>query len=245
MSDNMMSDHTTSTTDALTDEQVAQYQRDGFIVVRNLLPEQEAAQWKEALKARVEELNKLNEPSGVCVLMPEMMDSYTSAKVQDAKTVCILQQLIGPNVEFLSVKAVFKNAKTNFSSPLHHDWAYWQGTHKISIWIALDDAAPDNGCMRMAPGSHRQVAEIENVDDDNGFNRRVSEDVLQEFSIETLPVRRGDAIFFHDLTLHDSCPNTSGRDRWCAISTYRDSSQKDSSTIWRTSIVLSGESVNR
>jgi phytanoyl-CoA hydroxylase len=232
-------------TEILTGEEVAQYQRDGFLVVRNLISEQEAVQWKEALKARVVELNKLNEPSGVCVFMPEMMDSYTSAKVQDSKTVAILEQLVGPNVEFLSVKAVFKNAKTTFSSPLHHDWAYWQGTNKISIWIALDDAAPDNGCMRMAAGSHRKVAEIEKVDDGNGFNRRVSEDVLKEFAIETLPVRRGDAIFFHDLTLHDSCPNTSGRDRWCAISTYRDAGQKDSSTVWSSSIVLSGESVNR
>ncbi len=240
-----MSDNVKSSTDALTDEQVAHYQRDGFIVVRNLIPEQEAIQWKDALKARVDELNKLNEPSGVCVLMPEMMDAYTSAKIQDGKTVRILQQLIGANVEFLSVKAVFKNAKTTFSSPLHHDWAYWQGSHKISIWIALDDAAPDNGCMRMAPGSHRQAAEIENVDDGNGFNRRVSAEVLQEFAIETLPVHRGDAIFFHDLTLHDSCPNTSGRDRWCAISTYRDAGQKDSSVVWHSSIVLSGESVNK
>jgi len=240
-----MSDQVMSTSGVLSAEEVAQYQRDGFIVVRQLLSAQEAVQWKEALKARVTELNKLNEPSGVCVLMPEMMDAFTSAKIRDPKTVAILQQLIGPDVEFLSVKAVFKNAKTNFSSPLHHDWAYWQGTNKISIWIALDDAAPDNGCMRMAAGSHRQVAEIENIDDGNGFNRRVNEDVLKGYAIETLPVQRGDAIFFHDLTLHESCPNTSGRDRWCAISTYRDGSQKDSSTVWRTSVVLSGESVNR
>jgi phytanoyl-CoA hydroxylase len=239
-----MSDQVQGTMNVLTDEEVAQYHRDGYVVVRGLISAREAVEWKEAIKERVTELGKLNEPSGVCVFMPAMMDAYTSDKVQDEKTVGILKQLIGPNVEFLSVKAVFKNAKTSFSSPLHHDWAYWQGTNKISIWIALDDAAPDNGCMRMAAGSHRQVAEIKNVDDGNGFNRRVSEEVLQEFAIETLPVSKGDAIFFHDLTLHESCPNTSGRDRWCAISTYRDASQKDSSTVWNTSIVLSGESVN-
>ncbi|MCC6456260.1 MAG: phytanoyl-CoA dioxygenase family protein [Caldilineaceae bacterium] len=239
-----MSDSAQGTTDAVTESQVAQYERDGFIVVPNLFSEQEAAQWKEALKARVAELNKLEEPSGVCVMMPEMMDPYTSAKVQDAKIVGILEQLIGPNVEFLSVKAVFKNAKTSFNSPWHHDWAYWLGSNKISIWIALDDADPDNGCMRMAPGSHKQVADMQKVEDRTGFGNRISEDALQGQTIETLPVRRGDAIFFHDLTLHASCPNTSGRDRWCAIATYRDASQKDSSTVWRSSIVLSGESVN-
>lgn len=239
-----MSDQAQSTQAILSDEQVADYERNGYVVVRNLISEQEAAEWKEAIRARVTEIGRINEPSGVCVFMPEMMDPYTADKMLDPKTVAILQQLIGPNVEFLSVKAVFKNAKTTFSSPLHHDWAYWQGTNKISIWIALDDANPDNGCMRMARGSHLQMADIERVDDGHGFNNRVNEEVLQKYEIETLPVRRGDAIFFHDLTLHESCPNTSGRDRWCAISTYRDAGQKDSSTVWRTAIVVSGESVN-
>lgn len=239
-----MSDPAQNTKESLSEADVAQYQRDGFVVVHNVFSEQEAMQWKDALKARVAELNKLDEPSGVCVLMPEMMDMYTSDKVQDAKVVGILEQLIGPNVEFLSVKAVFKNAKTNFNSPWHQDWAYWQGANKISIWIALDDADPDNGCMLMAPGSHSQLADMQIVDATTGFNRRVSEDALQGLEIRTLPVRRGDAIFFHDLTLHASCQNSSGRERWCAIATYRDASQKDSSTVWQTSIVLSGESVN-
>ena len=56
--------------------------------------------------------------------------------------------------------------------------------------------------------------------------------------VDPLPVARGDAVFFHDLTLHASCPNPSGRDRWTAIATYRDASQPDASTVWKRSIVL-------
>jgi phytanoyl-CoA hydroxylase len=240
-----MSDSVQSKSAVLSEAQVNQYQRDGFVVVRDLFSAEQAAEWKEALKMRVAELGKMNEPSGVCVMMPETMDGYTSAKVQDAKIVAILNQLVGPDVEFLSVKAVYKNAKTNFNSPWHQDWMYWQGSNKISIWIALDDATPENGCMRMAAGSHVQLAAMQIVEDGNGFNRRVGDEALAGFQIETLPVKRGDAIFFHDLTLHDSCPNSSGRDRWCAIATYRDAGQKDSSTVWSNSLVLSGESVNR
>ena len=43
----------------------------------------------------------------------------------------------------------------------------------------------------------------------------------------TLPARPGTAIFFHDLTLHASLPNRSGRDRRALILTYRDLAQPD------------------
>lgn len=228
----------------LTEDQVAQYHRDGYLVVPNLYDEQAALTWKEVLKARLTEENKIDEPSGVRVWMADSMDAYTSTSVQDANVVAILQQLLGPNVEFLSVKAVFKNAKTSFNSPWHQDWFYWQGSNKISIWIALDDATPENGCLRMVPGSQQKVFDMATVDDAKGFNRRVTDEALQGLQVDTLPVHRGDAVFFHDLALHSSCPNTNGKERWSAISTYRDASQADNSTVWDTAMVLSGESVN-
>jgi ectoine hydroxylase-related dioxygenase (phytanoyl-CoA dioxygenase family) len=224
--------------------QVEQYHRDGYVVVQNLFDEAAVAEWKAILKARMAEEGKSNEPSGVRVWMADSMDPYTRDRVQDPKIVAILQQLLGPNVEFLSVKAVFKNAQTTFNSPWHQDWFYWQGSNKISVWIALDDATPENGCLRMVPGSQHQVFTMATVEDVHGFNRRVTDEDLQGWPIETLPVRRGDAVFFHDLALHGSCPNSSGKERWSAIATYRDASQKDDSTVWSTAVVLSGHSVN-
>ena len=62
--------------------------------------------------------------------------------------------------------------------------------------------------------------------------------------IVTAPVPRGAGIFFHDLTLHASCPNVNGADRWSVIPTYRDAATPDSSTVWKSSLVLNGSSVN-
>ncbi|RIK42787.1 MAG: hypothetical protein DCC55_07730 [Chloroflexi bacterium] len=239
-----MSNHTQTTENVLTVAQVEQYQHDGYVVVPNLLSESLALEWKAILKERLAEEGKLDEPSGVRVWMSGQMDSFTRDRVLDAKIGKILQQLVGPSIEFLSVKAVFKNAKTNFNSPWHQDWFYWQGANKISIWIALDDATPENGCLRMVPGSHHQLFEMAVVDEGIGFNRRVTDESLQGLPVETLPVRRGDAIFFHDLALHGSTPNINGTERWSAIATYRDASQQDDSTIWSTAIVMSGTSVN-
>jgi phytanoyl-CoA hydroxylase len=228
----------------LTNEEIAQYQRDGYVIVPDLITPAAAIKWKTELKARLQEEGNLEIPSGVRVWMSDKMDDYSSTQLQSPRMVAILQQLIGPAVEFLSYKAVFKNAKTAFSSPWHQDWAYWQGSAKISIWIALDDATPENGCLRLIPGSQRNVIEMKEVEDVKGFGRRITDDQVAGMPIIDAPVPRGAGIFFHDLTLHASCPNLNGADRWSVIPSYRNAATPDSSTVWKSSLVLSGVSVN-
>lgn len=228
----------------LTEAQLTQYQRDGFTVVPDLVTPDDAIAWKARLKARLQEEGNENIPSGVRVWMAENMDPFSSAQLQSPRMTAILQQLIGPDVEFLSFKAVFKNAKTSFPSPWHQDWAYWGGSTKISVWIALDDATPENGCLQLIPGTHRQVIEMQEIEDGKGFGRRITEDQVAGMPIVTVPVPRGAGIFFHDLALHASCPNLNGQDRWSIIPTYRNAAEKDSSTVWKSGLLLSGSSVN-
>jgi hypothetical protein len=225
-------------------EAVAQYHRDGYVVARALFSETAATQWKALLKARLTTYGGLNEPSGVRVWMVDDMDPLTRDNVGSARLVAALAQLIGPDIEFLSVKAVFKNAQTTFPSPWHQDWFYWQGAPKISVWIALDEATPENGCLKMIPGSQQTVAEKAEIDDGHGFSYRLTDEMVADRPVEILPVQRGDAVFFHDLTLHASCPNRNGQERWTAIATYRSGTVVDSSTVWQSALVLQGESVN-
>jgi ectoine hydroxylase-related dioxygenase (phytanoyl-CoA dioxygenase family) len=46
-----------------------------------------------------------------------------------------------------------------FSFLRHLDIPYWSFTslHAISVWIALDDATLENGCMYFMPGSHKVI----------------------------------------------------------------------------------------
>ena len=222
--------------------EAAGFQRDGYLLVRGMWSAEEAG----AIRAAVGRVlaGGLNE-TGVRVLAPErtppdLLRVCTGDPMRSA-----VRAIIGPEVEFLSVKPVVKTARISAASPWHQDWPYWKGAHKVSAWIALDRAEVDNGCLRVVAGSHTRGWDHHRQDSPVGFGNRVSEeDVAAAFgaaALRSVPMAPGDVLFFHDRLLHGSHPNSSGRDRWSLIPTYRDASVADDHTLpelWRTPIVL-------
>ena len=138
-----------------------------------------------------------------------------------------------PDIEFLSDKVVYKSADTGYGSPWHQDWPYWKGAHKLSVWVALEPATKENGCLKLLPGSHKAVAEHDGAaKEGEGFGHRLAEDAIDETLAVSAPCEPGDAVFFHDLTLHASHPNTSGQDRYAWIITYRNAAEEDLTYDW-------------
>jgi phytanoyl-CoA hydroxylase len=220
------------------------FSQDGFLVVRKLYTPDEMLEWKKCVIGILEAEDGMSIPSGVRVWFAHKLDPFLMEGMRDDKVSPILLDILGPNVEFLSVKAVFKNKTTTFGSPWHQDWYYWKGSPKISVWIALDDATPENGCLKMIAGSHRKRFKVSQVKEETGFGWRIENEEFAGMPETTLAVNRGDVVFFHDQTLHSSYPNANGADRWSFISTYRDASARDESTVWEKPMVIHGESVN-
>lgn len=230
---------------ALSPEQVARYHRDGFILVESVFSLDEVAAMKVEIR-RILEQRRKEKPgtatNGVYVGLTIASTLFRQVNA-DPRVVDVLEQIIGPNLEFWSDKVVFKSADVDFSSPWHQDWQYWKGANKWSVWIALDDATPENGCLKLLPGTHRSVIAHNGKDKDGiGFSNRLDENAVDESQAVVVPVRAGGAVFFHDLALHASLPNTSGRDRWAVISTYRDASADDLEyTFARGAFMVRGE----
>ena len=226
----------------MSEADAASFQRDGYLLVRGMWSAEEA----RAIRAAVARVlaDGVNE-TGVRVLAPErtppdLLRVCTGDPMRSA-----VRAIIGPTVEFLSVKPVVKTARITAASPWHQDWPYWKGAHKVSAWIALDRAEIDNGCLRVVAGSHARAWDHHREDSPVGFGNRVSEeDVVAAFgtgALRSVPMGPGDALFFHDRLLHGSHANSSGRDRWALIPTYRDASVADDHTLpelWRAPITL-------
>lgn len=211
----------------------AQFARDGYVIVEDLFSADEMAQAKAEVRRVLDEVNAERKKDGTFrdngVYVGLSVRSAFFRKLNaDARIADIWEEIFGPNIEFWSDKIVFKSADVDFGSPWHQDYPYWKGANKYSVWIALDDATPENGCLKMIPGSHKSEVNHGGKDTDGvGFGNRLRPEDVDESKAVIVPARKGTAVFFHDLTLHSSFANKSGKDRWALISTYRDASKDD------------------
>ncbi len=214
------------------------FTQDGFLKVEGLFSNDEVAAFKKQI-GRILEATRIEDSSGsvaadgVFVGLAARSDFFRQV-AREPRLLDVLEPILGPNIEFLSDKVVFKGGDVEYGSPWHQDWPYWQGAHKVSVWIALDAATPENGCLKMLPGSHREAAHHEDVQTaaGEGFSLRLRPEAVDESRAVAVPAAPGDAIFFHDQTLHASFPNRSGADRWALISTYRSASEADLAYDW-------------
>jgi 2-oxoglutarate-dependent dioxygenase len=117
-----------------------------------------------------------------------------------------------PNVCLYHDQALFKPALHGDVVPWHQDNGYWKlaPPTAASIWIALDDATVENGCMWVVPGSQQLGAtDHERAGD---FSAQL-ETKADESRAVAIPCSAGSAMFHHCQTLHRTLPNTSPRPR--------------------------------
>jgi ectoine hydroxylase-related dioxygenase (phytanoyl-CoA dioxygenase family) len=69
----------------------------------------------------------------------------------------IVRQLLGPSVTAGVAHAIYKPAGKGAPTPWHQDEAYWDPAwqyQNVSIWMPLQEATLENGCLWFMPGSH-------------------------------------------------------------------------------------------
>jgi len=118
----------------------------------------------------------------------------------------------------------------------HHDFYFWplDRPTMITCWLALDDATPENGCMHVIPGSHRdpryQPAECDLSEDIHlspaplgpGEPGSLYADIRTWMPERAIPVtlRAGECMFHHCLNYHMTPENTTDRQRRAFIIIY-------------------------
>ena len=92
------------------------FNRDGILIAKGLYSTKEMLDWKARIIGILEaggHIGKDPKAAGVHVFMADLLDPFFSKRMQDACVVSVLNRIIGPNVEFLSVKSVYKNKYTH------------------------------------------------------------------------------------------------------------------------------------
>ena len=103
------------------------FARDGFVIVPHLFRREEVKVFKEGIQEILQEVRQESEggdspkkfvdDTGVYVGLAARSGLFRQA-VSDERLLDILEAIIGPNVEFLSDKVVFKDDEIHVASPL-------------------------------------------------------------------------------------------------------------------------------
>ena len=215
----------------LSDAQLEQYQRQGYVVVNDLLSPAEVNGLGERvreythggrapgdLRVQVEpriargELTVDHPGDGIRKIdgLVEHDDRFQALGVHQ-NIVSAIEQIVGPDIKMYRNALLLKPPAVGSPKGMHQDSPYWpiQPMDLCSCWFALDDATPENGCMAVLPGWHTHGA-LQHIHVTDDF---VVEPTLYDMQeLEMAPVRAGGGLFFHSLIPHYTAPNTS--DRW-------------------------------
>jgi phytanoyl-CoA hydroxylase len=76
------------------------------------------------------------------------------------RSLAMARQICGDDMDFDFDMLIDKPPHSNTPTPWHQDMAYWiklPDIRSISVWLALDEATLDNGCMWYVPGAHKEL----------------------------------------------------------------------------------------
>ncbi len=221
----------------LTPQQVADYERDGYLSGVRILDDAQIDRLLEELEVFFEpdhpgrelwyeyHTNESNDPNtvlfhalGAWRIAPGFHDLlWHPAFVVPAS------QLLGGAVRFWHDQLFCKPAHHGGVVAWHQDYSYWTRTQPmahLTCWIGLDDSTRDNGCVHYVPGSHRwDLLPITGLAGDmEAIREALDPQQWEQFQKpKAVELKRGEATFHHPLMVHGSFENRTDRPRRAAV----------------------------
>lgn len=212
----------------LSQEQIAQFENDGFVVIENFLSPDELEFWRSALEEAVAKRNGNKMPDRKEVygkgddadksyydnvfaqLINLWQDNDKLRKIMlDERLGKMAAQLAGVDgIRIWHDQALVKKPWANPTS-FHLDTPYWSFSDRraLSIWVALDDVTYENGCLFFIPGSHKTTRlEIAGIGKNMGSIFNVYPEYKSTKSAPAL-MKAGSCSFHSGLTIHGAHAN--------------------------------------
>ncbi|WP_127587697.1 phytanoyl-CoA dioxygenase family protein [Paenibacillus koleovorans] len=222
--------HRVATPDDVTDEVIKQYKELGYLAIENVLtPEEVQAAIQDiddAIQGRIQgpKLQWMKDAKPVTAEDREMavrkLSQFidycpaTYAVAYHTKIQSILKRIFEDEVKFCADQAILKPPSNDagIEKPWHQDMAYpnFSFTKMVAgVWVALDEAGLDNGCMHIIPKSHREGA----VPHYSIRDWQLCDASVNVERDETVPLKPGGLLIFSGLLHHGTPPNLSAKRR--------------------------------
>lgn len=216
----------------ISNEQISQFDHDGFLLCRGLFDAAEI----ELLRRSAKEDKALDDHSfgradGEGGTVRLSLWNHPGQGVYGAFARC--ERLVGA-VELLlrdeayhyHSKMIMKDARVGGAWAWHQDYGYWYGNgiltpNLVSAFIAVDPATQANGCLQVIRGSHHcgRIHHQLTGEQAGADPERVAE-ILKRNEFVYVEMQPGDVLFFHSNLLHRSDQNRSEHPRWSMICCY-------------------------
>jgi len=217
----------------LTEDQIAHFHSHGFTSVPRLTTDEELewlrpvydelfASKRGAFAGGYFDLSRPYESDGEDlvpqVLAPEVKVPALLGTNVFRNALAIGAQLLGLPESQLHAWShmILKPPKVGGPLPWHQDEAYWDTAfayRALGVWVPLDPATVESGCMHFLPGSHLgPVRPHRHIGDDPTVHGLWTE-VPDDSGAVAVPLDPGGATFHHCRTLHMTTPNVSDRPR--------------------------------
>ena len=223
----------------ITGEQRRQLDENGYFVLENVFTQAEMdgiAERIEAYQRRMEErLEAEGGTRGISRAKEITFDSHLAEQdpairefVQRPEFVALTTQILGPDVDLYWNQSVFKMPEGEKEFPWHQDDGYTPVTPSpyLTLWLALNDATPDNGCISVLPGAYKQGL-LPHRQSPIGLVCHESDDPDQGVLV---PVKAGSMAVFWSLTPHKSGANRSSGPRKAYVIQYSKAGLKNART---------------
>jgi len=205
-----------------------QFERDGFVVLKGFLSQQQVSQLQSNTERFIEQ-TVATIPAHE-VYYEDKADSLTLKQVQHVcdyddyyhqlansdAVVNLAQELLGGSVELKNMQYFNKVAHIGQATPAHQDGFYFKikPQQAVTMWLSLGHADAVNGAVCYIPGSHLAGLRAHGRTGTLGFSQGITDwsaaDTLHEQQMVAAP---GDLLVHHSLTIHRANANMSDRTR--------------------------------
>ncbi len=225
---------------SLTPQQIAAYQRDGYLILSGVFSGQEITRMAEEAERLLDlilnaslatgqvsprlDMRTRNGQQVVRKLQPiNDLSEYLRDVSEDPRLLQPMRDLMGCEPVLMEEKLNYKQAlrqQVEISArpdddafPFHHDWGYYkaQGYPRatLSSAISIDESTPQNGPIRVIPGSHLRDWPLNN----GGQGPEIAEDVFTHDDAVDVLAPPGSVMLFNSALVHYSLANTTQRPR--------------------------------
>jgi ectoine hydroxylase-related dioxygenase (phytanoyl-CoA dioxygenase family) len=223
---------------------VEQFDRDGYVIVRDVLDDGLIGEMRE----HVEWLNRTY-PGRVETEDHNRVrfDAFWLRVVSDPRLLDIAEAFIGPDIALFASSYFTKQPYTGVPVLWHQDGVFWplEPMEVVTVWLAVDDSTPENGCLRVIPGTHKMDFKEWQAKKDvpNALEAQIDPRFVEEDKAVDLILKAGDVSIHHPNIIHGSNANVSPHRRCGLTVRYIPTSTRIVHQPWSCQFLLRGNPV--